>query len=114
MARVQHRVLRLAAFVVFAILLCAGAFGSVSRVQAGEDPKTGLMKMAIDIAKSVFRNLAIEGIILGEHALGTLLINYQRTAKDMIKRLNRLCEGRLQAPDLVAEGVPQHWRVVLA
>jgi glucosyl-3-phosphoglycerate synthase len=53
---------------------------------SAEDPKTGLMKMAIDIAKSVFRNLAIEGIILGEAALGTLLINYQRTAKDMIKR----------------------------
>ena len=31
---------------------------------SAEDPKTGLMKMAIDIAKSVFRNLAIEGIIL--------------------------------------------------
>ncbi len=53
---------------------------------SAEDPKTGLMKMAIDIAKSVFRNLAIEGIILGASALGTLLINYQRTAKDMIKR----------------------------
>ncbi len=53
---------------------------------SAEDPKTGLMKMAIDIAKSFFRNLAIEGIILGKHALGTLLINYQRTAKDMIKR----------------------------
>ncbi|OGD19332.1 MAG: glycosyl transferase [Candidatus Aminicenantes bacterium RBG_16_63_16] len=53
---------------------------------SAEDPKTGLMKMAIDIAKSVFRNLAIEGIILGQDAFGTLLINYQRTAKDMIKR----------------------------
>jgi glucosyl-3-phosphoglycerate synthase len=53
---------------------------------SAEDPKTGLMKMAIDITKSVFRNLAIEGIILTPSALGTLLINYQRTAKDMIKR----------------------------
>jgi glucosyl-3-phosphoglycerate synthase len=53
---------------------------------SAEDPKTGLMKMAVDIAKSVFRNLAIEGIILSQDAFGTLLINYQRTAKDMIKR----------------------------
>jgi glucosyl-3-phosphoglycerate synthase len=53
---------------------------------SAEDPRTGLMKMAVDIAKSVFRNLAIEGITLGSSALGTLLINYQRTAKDSIKR----------------------------
>jgi glucosyl-3-phosphoglycerate synthase len=53
---------------------------------SAENPATGLMKMAIDIAKSIFRNLAIEGITLGSSALGTLLINYQRTAKDSIKR----------------------------
>jgi glucosyl-3-phosphoglycerate synthase len=53
---------------------------------SAEDPKTGLMKMAIDIAKSIFRNLAVEGIILSQSALSTLLINYQRTAKDAIKR----------------------------
>jgi len=53
---------------------------------SAEDPRTGLMKMAIDIAKSIFRNLAIEGITLSSSALGTLLINYQRTAKDSVKR----------------------------
>jgi glucosyl-3-phosphoglycerate synthase len=53
---------------------------------SAEDPRTGLMKMSIDIAKSVFRNLAIEGTILSESALNTLIINYQRTAKDTIKR----------------------------
>jgi len=53
---------------------------------SAEDPRTGLMKMAIDIAKSVFRNLAVESIILSESALRTLIINYQRTAKDAIKR----------------------------
>jgi len=42
---------------------------------SAEDPATGLMKMAIDIAKSIFRNLAIEGITLSSSALGTLLIN---------------------------------------
>jgi glucosyl-3-phosphoglycerate synthase len=53
---------------------------------SAEDPKTGLMKMAIDIAKSVLRNLAVESIILSESALRTLVINYQRTAKDAVKR----------------------------
>jgi glucosyl-3-phosphoglycerate synthase len=53
---------------------------------SAEDPKTGLMKMSIDIARSIFRNLAVEGIILSQSALSTLLINYQRTAKDAIKR----------------------------
>lgn len=53
---------------------------------SADDPKTGLMKMAIDIAKSIFRNLAIEGIILSGSSLKTLLVNYQQTAKDEIKR----------------------------
>ncbi len=53
---------------------------------SAENPATGLMKMAIDIAKSIFRNLAVECITLGESGLRTLVVNYQRTAKDMIKR----------------------------
>jgi glucosyl-3-phosphoglycerate synthase len=53
---------------------------------SAEDPRTGLMKMAVDIAKSVFRNLAMESIILSESALRTLIVNYQRTAKDAVKR----------------------------
>jgi len=53
---------------------------------SAEDPRTGLMKMAIDIAKSIFRNLAVESIILSESALRTLVVNYQRTAKDTVKR----------------------------
>ncbi len=53
---------------------------------SAENPKTGLMKMSIDIARSLFRNLAIEGTVLSQSALSTLLINYQRTAKDSIKQ----------------------------
>ena len=44
------------------------------------------MKMAVDIAKSVFRNLAVESIILSDSGLRTLIINYQRTAEDAAKR----------------------------
>jgi glucosyl-3-phosphoglycerate synthase len=46
------------------------------------------MKMAVDIAKAVFRNLAIEGAVLSESLLNTLVINYLRTAQDTIKRYN--------------------------
>jgi len=53
---------------------------------SAEDPSTGLMKMAIDIARSILRNLAIEGIALSESQLRTLIVNYQRHAKDYVKR----------------------------
>jgi glucosyl-3-phosphoglycerate synthase len=53
---------------------------------SAEDPRSGLMKMSIDIAKSVFRNLAVESIVLSESALRTLVINYRRTAEDAVKR----------------------------
>lgn len=52
------------------------------------DPKTGLMKMSIDIVKAIFRNLAIEGASLSGSLLNTLLITYLRTAQDTIKRYN--------------------------
>jgi glucosyl-3-phosphoglycerate synthase len=53
-----------------------------------DDPKTGLMKMSIDIAKAIFRNLAIEGAQVSESFLNTLLVTYLRTAQDTIKRHN--------------------------
>jgi glucosyl-3-phosphoglycerate synthase len=53
---------------------------------SAEIPSTGLMKMAIDIAKAVFRNLAIEGTIVSQSLINTLLITYLRTAQDTIKR----------------------------
>jgi len=52
---------------------------------SAENPKTGLMKMSIDIAKAIFRNLAIEGAVLSESILNTLVVNYLRTAQDTIK-----------------------------
>lgn len=53
-----------------------------------DDPRTGLMKMSIDIAKAIFRNLAIEGAALSESLLNTLVVTYLRTAQDTIKRYN--------------------------
>ncbi|MFP4082880.1 MAG: glycosyl transferase, partial [Candidatus Aminicenantes bacterium] len=53
---------------------------------SADNPKTGLMKMSIDIAKAIFRNIAIEGVALSESALNTLVVTYLRTAQDTIKR----------------------------
>jgi glucosyl-3-phosphoglycerate synthase len=53
---------------------------------SAEDPKTGLMKMSIDIAKAIFRNLAIEGASLSKSLFNTLVVTYLRTAQDTIKR----------------------------
>lgn len=52
------------------------------------NPKTGLMKMSIDIAKAIFRNLAIEGATVSDGLLKTLIVTYLRNAQDSIKRYN--------------------------
>ena len=53
---------------------------------SAENPKTGLMKMTIDIAKAIFRNLAIEGTVVSQSLLNTMMVTYLRTAQDTIKR----------------------------
>lgn len=53
---------------------------------SAENPKTGLMKMSIDIAKAIFRNIAIEGSALSDSLFKTLEVTYLRTAQDTIKR----------------------------
>jgi len=53
-----------------------------------ENSQTGLLKMAIDIAKSIFRTLASEGVVFSEGFFKTLQVAYVRTAQDMIKNYN--------------------------
>jgi len=50
------------------------------------DPQQGLLKMCVDITKSIFRNLANEGVVLSDGALRTLQVYYLRTAQDTLKR----------------------------
>jgi glucosyl-3-phosphoglycerate synthase len=51
-----------------------------------EDPNQGLLKMSIDIAKNLFRNLASEGIDLSESLLKTVKATYLRTAQEAITK----------------------------
>jgi glucosyl-3-phosphoglycerate synthase len=50
------------------------------------DPSRGLMKMAVDIAKILFRILAAEGVTFDAGTMQRLQIRYVRTAEDVITR----------------------------
>jgi len=49
-------------------------------------PGAGLMKMAVDIAKSLFRSLAQEGVPLSEGFFRSLRVAYLRAAQDQVAR----------------------------
>lgn len=53
---------------------------------SAEDPSRGLLKMSVDIAGSLFRTLASEGIALSHGLFRALQVTYVRTAEDTIKR----------------------------
>ena len=50
------------------------------------DPSKGLMKMAMDICKSLFRILAAEGVKFDHGLMLTLLVRYQRMAENNISK----------------------------
>ncbi|UCG78800.1 MAG: glycosyl transferase [Nitrospirota bacterium] len=51
-----------------------------------DDASKGLMKMGIDICKSIFRTLASEGVVFSSGFFKTLIAAYVRTAQDHLKR----------------------------
>ncbi|NIR50456.1 glycosyl transferase [candidate division KSB1 bacterium] len=51
-----------------------------------EDPEKGLLKMCIDITKTIFRQLAAEGVQLSGGFFRTLRVTYLRTAQEAITR----------------------------
>ncbi|WP_447976867.1 glycosyl transferase [Candidatus Nitrospira bockiana] len=53
---------------------------------SADDPNGGLHKMCVDIAKSMFRNLAGEGVVLSEGLLKTLRATYLQIAQEAIKK----------------------------
>lgn len=50
------------------------------------DATKGLAKMSTDIAKSIFRNLATEGVVLSDATFRTLSVRYLRAAQDAVKQ----------------------------
>jgi glucosyl-3-phosphoglycerate synthase len=53
---------------------------------SADDPNSGLHKMCVDIAKSLFRNLASEGVVLSDGLLKTLRATYLQIAQEAIKK----------------------------
>ena len=51
-----------------------------------EDPQKGLMRMTVDICKSVFRTLASEGAVFSDGFFKSLSVAYIRTAEDTIMK----------------------------
>jgi len=54
------------------------------QILSPDDASKGLMKMAVDICKSVFRTLASEGVIFSDGLFKSLLVTYLRQAEDTL------------------------------
>ncbi len=53
---------------------------------SAEDPEKGLMKMTVDICKSIFRTLASEGATFSDGFFKSLSVTYLRNAEDTIMK----------------------------
>ena len=53
---------------------------------SAEDPAKGLMKMTVDICKSMFRTLASEGVVFSDGFFKSLSVAYLRQAEDAIAK----------------------------
>ena len=53
---------------------------------SAENPEDGLLKMSVDIAKTLFRTLASDGVILSDATLKTLRATYLQIAQETIKK----------------------------
>ncbi|MDH4283753.1 MAG: glycosyl transferase [Gallionellaceae bacterium] len=54
------------------------------QILSADDASKGLMKMTVDICKSIFRTLASEGVVFSEALFRSLLVSYLRQAEDTI------------------------------
>lgn len=64
----------------------ADAYEHKHQALSSDDPEKGLLKMTVDITKSLFRHLASEGLVLGDPELKTLRASYLRIAEEAIRR----------------------------
>ncbi len=51
---------------------------------SADDVEKGLMKMAVDICKSIFRTLASDGVVFSEGLFRSLIVDYLRHAEDTL------------------------------
>ncbi|HEY0664477.1 MAG TPA: glycosyl transferase [Gallionella sp.] len=53
---------------------------------SADDAEKGLMKMSVDICKSIFRTLASDGVIFSEGMFRSLIVTYLRQAEDTLMK----------------------------
>ena len=64
----------------------ADAYEHKHQTLSTHNPDAGLLKMCVDITKSLFRNLASEGLVLSDSTLKTLRATYLQAAQEAISR----------------------------
>lgn len=64
----------------------ADAYEHKHQALSPDDPEKGLLKMTVDISKSLFRHLSSLGVVLGDAELKTLRATYLRLAEEAIRR----------------------------
>ena len=64
----------------------ADSYSHKHQIASEDDPSQGLHRMAIDISKSIFRKLAINGEVFSQGFFRTLKATYYRTALDLSDR----------------------------
>lgn len=64
----------------------AAAYEHKHQQLSPNDARQGLMKMAVDICKSIFRTLASEGVVFSDGLFKSLLVAYLREAEDTIMK----------------------------
>lgn len=70
----------------------ANAYDHKHQAVSFDDPPSGLQKMSLDIAKAMFRKLAIGGAVLSPEVFRTIKASYYRTALDMVERYSHLAD----------------------
>lgn len=64
----------------------AATYEHKHQVLSAEDAERGLMKMAVDICKSIFRTLASDGVVFSEGLFRSLIVTYLRQAEDTLMK----------------------------
>ncbi|HLP97019.1 MAG TPA: glycosyl transferase [Sideroxyarcus sp.] len=64
----------------------AATYDHKHQILSAEDAQRGLMKMAVDICKSIFRTLASDGVVFSQGLFRSLIVTYLRQAEDTLMK----------------------------
>ncbi|MCK9201447.1 MAG: glycosyl transferase [Gallionella sp.] len=64
----------------------AATYEHKHQILSADDAEKGLMKMSVDICKSIFRTLASDGVVFSEGMFRSLIVTYLRQAEDTLMK----------------------------